>query len=56
MIVVIDIKVCLPGEANQWVNLRSYDPIITNDDDDDDVQDVIKMATGGVQSYYTTTL
>ena len=48
MIDVMDVKVCLPGEANQWVNLRSYDPIITNDDDDD-VQDVIKMATGGVQ-------
>ena len=48
MIDVMDVKVCLPGEANQWVNLRSYDPININDDDDD-VQDVIKMATGGVQ-------
>ena len=55
MMVVIVVKVCVPGEANQWVDPRSYDPIITNDDDDD-VQDVIKMATGGVQSYYTTTL
>ena len=46
---IFDVK-CVPGEANQWVDLRSDDPINTNDDDDDDdVQDVItKMATGGV--------